>query len=111
MTIDIERLAARAEQASRLLGAMATPKRLMILCELTSGECSVSELTERLDARQSTISQHLALLRKDGFVASRREGQTQYYSLVGDEVRSVLCALHSLYCAPPERRRIRHDVG
>jgi DNA-binding transcriptional ArsR family regulator len=99
--VDTRSLIARAEAASTLLAAMANPKRLMILCELLDGECSVNELSARLDVRQTTVSQHLSLLRKDGFVASRRSGQTQFYSLVGGEARAVLDALHGLYCAQP----------
>lgn len=98
MRIDVDVMKEHAEKASTLLGAMANPKRLMILCQLVDGERSVGELTELLGARQSTISQHLALLRKDGFVESRRDGQTQFYSLSGDEARRVLTSLYSIYC-------------
>lgn len=88
----------QAGKASTLLNAMSNDKRLMILCQLIDGERTVNDLAERLDARQSTISQHLALLRKDGFVQPRRDGQAQYYSLAGDEARSILETLYSLYC-------------
>ena len=87
-----------AERASNLLSAMANQKRLMILCQLYGKECSVGELTELLDARQSTISQHLALLRRDGLVRSRREGQTLFYSLATGEAGAVIETLHNLYC-------------
>jgi ArsR family transcriptional regulator, virulence genes transcriptional regulator len=96
----IEALEAKAEQASGLLAAMANEKRLMILCQLLDGEKSVSELASLLDVRPSTISQHLALLRKDRLVATRREAQSLYYSLAGDEARAILDALYRLYCAP-----------
>jgi len=66
---------------------------------------SVNDIAELLDARQSTISQHLALLRKDGFVQARREGQTQFYSLKGDDARSVIETLHSLYCVANPRKK------
>lgn len=89
---------AQASKASTLLNAMSNDKRLMILCQLIDGERTVNDLAERLDARQSTISQHLTLLRKDGFVQPRRDGQAQYYSLAGDEARSILETLYSLYC-------------
>ena len=98
MNIDIEAMRANAQKASVLLSAMANEKRLVILCQLIDGERSVNELAKMLDTRQSTVSQHLALLRKDGFVESRREGQTQYYSLAGDEARAVLETLYSVYC-------------
>ena len=91
----------QAGRASTLLAAMSNDKRLMILCQLHEGERTVNDLAELLDARQSTISQHLALLRKDGFVTPRRDGQAQYYSLAGDEARSVLETLYALYCETP----------
>ena len=96
--IDVELMQARAQSASRLLGAMANEKRLMILCQLVGGERSVSELAELLGARQSTVSQHLALLRRDGLVESRRDAQLQLYSLAGREAPAVLGALYDLYC-------------
>jgi DNA-binding transcriptional ArsR family regulator len=99
MQMDIEVMRSRAGQASKLLAAMANDKRLMILCQLVNGERSVGELAESLETRQSTVSQHLALLKKDGFVTARREGQSQFYSLDGEEAKKVLGALYELYCA------------
>ena len=98
MRVNADAMKEQAGKAQRLLAAMANEKRLMILCQLIDGERSVNQLADLLNTRQSTISQHLALLRKDGFVQARREGQTQYYSLTGDEARSILETLHSLYC-------------
>ena len=103
MKIDPERMKQQASRASTLLSAMSNDKRLMILCQLIGGERTVNELADLLDARQSTVSQHLALLRKDGFVRPRRDGQTQYYSLAGDEARSILETLYSLYCEPARK--------
>ena len=102
MKIEPERMKAQASRASTLLGAMSNDKRLMILCQLISGERTVNELAELLDTRQSTVSQHLALLRRDGF-QPRRDGQTQYYSLAGDEARSILETLYTLYCDPARK--------
>jgi DNA-binding transcriptional ArsR family regulator len=103
MKINPDKMKAQANRASRLLSAMSNDKRLMILCQLIGGECTVNQLADLLDTRQSTISQHLALLRKDGFVTPRREGQTQFYSLAGDEARSILETLYSLYCEPARK--------
>ena len=97
-TFDVAALRAQAGRASTLLGAMCNEKRLMILCQLVAGERSVNQLALELGARQSTVSQHLALLRRDGFVSARREGQMQLYSLAGDEARAILETLQSLYC-------------
>src|SRR5208283_2964175 len=76
----------KAEQAERFLKAMANGHRLMILCELHKGESAVTPLQQKLGLSQASLSQHLARLRLDGLVKTRRESQTIYYSLVSDEV-------------------------
>jgi DNA-binding transcriptional ArsR family regulator len=103
MKINPDAMQAQASKASTLLGAMSNDTRLMLLCQLVDAERSVNELTELLDSRQSTVSQHLALLRREGFVTARRDGQTQLYSLAGNEARSILETLFALYCEPPVR--------
>lgn len=97
---DIEAMQARASEATSLLGAMCNEKRLMILCQMIDGEHSVNELVARVDAAQSTVSQHLGLLRRQGLVKARHDGQTHYYSLAGDEARAILATLQALYCDP-----------
>ena len=99
-TIDIDAMQAQASRATSLLGAMCNEKRLMILCQLIDGERSVNELAERLEAAQPTVSQHLALLRRQGLVTARQEGQAHFYSLAGCEAREIIRTLQSLYCAP-----------
>ena len=99
MELDLSVMQEKAGRASQLLAAMSNQKRLMILCQLVEGERSVGELSEMLGIRQTTVSQHLALLRKDGFVTSRRDAQSQLYSLAGTEARAVLETLYGLYCA------------
>jgi DNA-binding transcriptional ArsR family regulator len=98
--IDVAAMEAQANRASALLGAMCNEKRLMLLCQLIGGERSVNELAELLSIAQSTVSQHLALLRREGLVQSRREGQTQFYSLTGGDALAILETLQSLYCDP-----------
>ena len=100
--LDIDALQTQASRASSLLSAMCNETRLMLLCQLVEGERSVNELTARLAAPQSTVSQHLALLRREGFVEARRDGQTHFYSLAGDEARAILETLQALYCAPQD---------
>jgi DNA-binding transcriptional ArsR family regulator len=99
--MDLDALEETVGRASRLLSAMANQKRLLILCQLVGRECAVGELAERLGTRQSTVSQHLALLKQDGLVESRREAQSQLYSLSSGEARAVLEALYDLYCRNP----------
>ncbi|CCD93891.1 putative transcriptional regulatory protein, Ars family [Bradyrhizobium sp. ORS 375] len=89
----------KAEEAARLLSAMANPKRLMVLCNLIDGERAVGELAEQVGLRQAALSQHLAMMRALDLVATRRDGQTIYYRLASDEVREVLQTLYRLYCA------------
>ncbi|HVX75398.1 MAG TPA: metalloregulator ArsR/SmtB family transcription factor [Bradyrhizobium sp.] len=87
-----------ADQASELLKALASRHRLLIICQLIDGERSVGELAEFLNLRDSTVSQHLALLRKDGLVSARREAQTIYYSIVSNPAREVLKTLYQVFC-------------
>lgn len=93
-------MSAAADQASELLKSLANRHRLLILCRLADGEHSVGDLAAFLDARDSTVSQHLALLRKDGLVAARRDGQTIWYSIASAPARQVIEALYQIYCAP-----------
>ena len=89
-----------ADEASDLLKALANRHRLLILCQLVEGQHSVGELAEFLGIRDSTVSQHLAVLRRDGIVATRREGQTIWYSIQSAPARALVDALYRSYCAP-----------
>lgn len=91
---------AAAAEASELLKALANPHRLMIICQLIERERSVGELADLLDLRDSTVSQHLALLRRDGLVETRREGQTIWYSIASRPARELLGTLYRVYCGP-----------
>ena len=111
MKIDIDIMEAAADRASDLLKALANRHRLLIICQLLDGERSVGDLAEFLGLRDSTVSQHLALLRKDGMVSARRDAQTIYYSIASDPAREVLNALYRVYCAPqsksPQKKVVR----
>lgn len=100
MKIDITEMEAAADQASDLLKALSNRHRLLIICQLIDGERSVGDLAQFLGLRDSTVSQHLALLRKDGLVSARRDAQTIYYSIASEPAREVLKALYQVYCAP-----------
>ncbi len=89
---------AHAADASRLLKALANEKRLLLLCLLAEGERSVGELNARLDLSQSALSQHLAVLREDGLVTTRREAQSIYYGLAQGPAQQVIATLHGIYC-------------
>jgi DNA-binding transcriptional ArsR family regulator len=100
MKIDSDMMEAAADRASELLKALSNRHRLLIICQLIDGERSVGELAEFLDLRDSTVSQHLALLRKDGLVTARRDAQTIYYAIASDPAREILKTLYQVFCAP-----------
>ena len=101
--IDPEAMRANAGRASDLLKALANDKRLMILCLLVEGERAVGDLNARLDLSQSALSQHLAVLRSEGLVATRREAQSLLYSLVPGPAQRILQTLHDVYCGERPR--------
>lgn len=88
----------KAEEVSELMKALSNPKRLLILCQLVERERSVGELATLLDARESLVSQHLALMRREGLVSARRDGQTMWYALARADVRRLLGFLYDTYC-------------
>ncbi len=87
-----------ASHAVELLKAMANEWRLMILCQLAEGDKTVSELQEILGLSQSALSQHLAVLRRERIVKSRKQAQSVTYSLAGDEAPKVMNTLHEVFC-------------
>ncbi len=95
-----QEMAQHAELAAGFLKLMANPHRLMILCHLLDTELSVSELNGHLPLSQSALSQHLAVLRNAGLVATRREQQAIYYSLASTEVRALMATLYEQFCRP-----------
>jgi len=88
-----------AESASKLLKALANDKRLLILCQLAEGESSVGHLVDKLQMGQSSLSQHLAVLRNEELVCTRRDAQTIYYRLNDGPVQEVMMTLYNIYCA------------
>ncbi len=88
-----------AQDAAQLLKALANESRLMILCSLVQSELNVSELNDQVDLSQSALSQHLAWLRRENLVQTRRDAQTIYYSLQGSKAKEVIQVLQGIYCA------------
>ena len=89
----------QAQEAVGLLKAMASECRLLVLCHLSvSGELSVGELVDRIGLSQSALSQHLAKLREEGLVSTRKEAQTVYYRLCDPKAEQLLLLLHDLFC-------------
>lgn len=102
MKVEVDLMRSAAGQASELLKSLSNPHRLMILCQLLEGERSVGDLAAFLDLRSSTVSQHLALLRREGLVAARREAQTIFYGIASHPARRILETLFELFCAPAQ---------
>ena len=90
-----------ASRASALLRLLANEKRLLVLCRLADGELSVGTLQASVGLSQSALSQHLALLREQGIVATRRERQTIYYRIADPATLRVMQTLAELFCPPP----------
>ncbi|NWG55059.1 MAG: helix-turn-helix transcriptional regulator [Hydrogenophilaceae bacterium] len=96
----IEALEPRATEAARLLKLLANEQRLTVLCRLSGGEMSVGELGRYVPLSQSALSQHLAKMRADGLVATRRDAQTIYYRLADPITERLIGLLCELYGGP-----------
>jgi len=87
-----------AGAASRLIRALSNQHRLLVLCVLSEGELSVGELNTRVRLSPSALSQHLAVLRRERVVTTRRSGQTIYYQVAGGIAMELIHVLHDHYC-------------
>jgi DNA-binding transcriptional ArsR family regulator len=96
--LDIALMRVAAGEATAVLRVLANEDRLLLLCQMSQGEKSVSELEELLDIHQPTLSQQLGVLRADGLVNTRRDGKRIYYSIANPKVLALLNTLYSLYC-------------
>ncbi len=93
----------QAKDAAALLRALANPTRLMLLCALVEGEQSVGELNARIPMSQSALSQHLARLREEELVTTRRESQSIYYRIADPMVLELIAPLHRRFCSSRDR--------
>lgn len=92
-------LAEKAGEAAQLLKLIANERRLLILCQLAeAGEASVGALADAVGLSQSALSQHLAKMREENIVASRREAQTMFYRIADRKVARLLALLKDIYC-------------
>ena len=103
-TIDPVLMAVAASKASELMKTLGHKDRLMVLCHLSSGEKSVGELANLLDIPQSPLSQHLARMRKEKLVTTRRDAQTIFYSIASLEAARMVQLMHDLYCSAQDVR-------
>jgi DNA-binding transcriptional ArsR family regulator len=102
-------LHADAERAERFLKALANRQRLLVLCELHEGEKSVSELHARVGLGQSAMSQHLAVLRAEDIVDTRRDAQTVFYRIKSEDAVRLIGLLSDIFCNPDDRAARRTD--
>ena len=103
--MNLEMMQLKAGTAVALLRALGSEPRLMILCELLKGERSVTALQQAVGLSMSAMSQHLARLRMDELVSTRRESQMIYYSLASPHAKKVIETLYELYCSPSRKRQ------
>lgn len=97
--IQPERMKAAADDASDFLKTIGNRHRLLILCQLAQGEHSVGQLAEFLGIRDSTVSQHLALLRRDKIIVGRRDRQTIWYRIESQPAQQIMQVLYQSFCA------------
>lgn len=95
---EIDKLVENAARATALLKAIGSEARLLILCYLSTGEKSVSDLERLLSSRQSAVSQQLSRLRLEGLVEARREGKAIYYSISDPRAVKILDTVYDLFC-------------
>lgn len=98
LRMDFDAMQRNASDAVNLLKGLANESRLMIMCVLSEGEVSVGQLNQRIKLSQSALSQHLAVLRDQDMVQTRRESQTIYYRLSDTAAMSIIELLHNVYC-------------
>lgn len=102
---DLTTFEASAARAATLLRLLGNERRLMILCQLAEGELSVGQIQPRVGLSQSALSQHLALLREEGIVATRRDAQTIYYQIVDPSALRIIATLAELFCPTDEEAK------
>lgn len=96
--LDTLALRAAAGEAVAALKALGNPERLLLLCQMSQGEVCVGDLEALLDIHQPTLSQQLGVLRREGMVATRRDGKKIFYSIADPRLLALLRTLYKLYC-------------
>ena len=98
--VAVDEMLIKATSAAAFLKALSHEGRLMILCHLSSGEKSVTELERLLSSRQAAVSQQLARLRSEGLVATRRDGKAIYYSIKDPKAGAIMELVYDMFCNP-----------
>ena len=106
--LDVAAFEKQVSEVAGILRALANERRLMILCKLVEwGEANVTSLTEAVGLSQSALSQHLAKMRDEGIVATRRESQTIWYRIADPRIEQLFGVLYELYCKPTKAGKSR----
>ncbi len=95
---DLAAMEKQARRAADFLRSISNEHRLMILCALIEGDCSVGELADKLGIAQPNVSQHLFRLKSEHLVSARRDGQTIHYRLASKHVQPIIAHLHAMFC-------------
>ena len=101
LEIDPKEMEANAERAAEFLKSIANGVRLRVLCKLMDTEKSAGDLSRELGITQANLSQHLAWLKDQDLVQSRREGTVKFYRLSGTRVEPLMTVLYSMFCEVP----------
>ena len=101
--MDLIKMQAAAQKASEVMKLLGHSDRLMILCELKAGEQSVGQLTEKIGISQSLVSQHLARMRYEDVVETRREAQVVFYSLKSGPAAILIDTMYNIFCKDIEK--------
>jgi ArsR family transcriptional regulator len=103
LELDLDTFERNATEVADLLRTLANERRLMILCKLVEwGEANVTTLADAVGLSQSALSQHLAKMRNEGIVATRRESQTIWYRIADPRIEQLFATLYSLFCRQPK---------
>ena len=99
MQMATDRLAEQAAQAAKLMKLLSNERRLLVLCKLAGArEMTVGRLAAEVGLSQSALSQHLSMMRTEGLVTFRRDGQTHHYSIANPHAERLLSTLREIYC-------------
>lgn len=113
----MDELQEKAVNVAAFLKALSNPSRLLVLCQIADGEKSVGELERSVGLSQSSLSQHLAVLRREQIVATRRTGSRIFYMIASREATAVMLALYDVFCSkvakprPPKLQRRRKQTA
>lgn len=99
-TAEMKRLEARADDVARVMKALSNPRRLLILCKLAEhGRMSVGQLADAVGVSQSSLSQHLAVMREEKLLVFDRDAQTLHYRIADEQLSALLASLYQIYCS------------